>query len=244
MMAEPTQAETAAKDATAHINGKARKERAPTPAASPFREAPMETALLQAQKAVQSIEKDAYNKFAGYWYTSAEKMVEECRKALHDAGLTVSRRSWAVRNDPALPSMPILVSQMILTHPASGDDQRSIIEYPVCEGKGKPMDKALSGALTTSLAYWLRDLLLIPRFEEEVDKDSGGGQQKPPAGKGNPTELESQLFTGDKIQMTTVTAWFQSFGYAEERAKNALSHFKGKTMAEVRQMIEAGAQKK
>ena len=43
--------------------------------------------------------------------------------------------------------------------------------FPIIEDKGRPLDKALAGALTTSLAYYLRDLLLIPKQDEnQVDK--------------------------------------------------------------------------
>jgi hypothetical protein len=37
--------------------------------------------------------------------------------------------------------------------------------------KGRPIDKSLAGCLTSSLNYWLRDLLLVPREDEnEMDR--------------------------------------------------------------------------
>jgi hypothetical protein len=43
-------------------------------------------------------------------------------------------------------------------------------KWPFAEEKGRPLDKALAGALTSSLGYWLRSLLLVPRDDEEMDK--------------------------------------------------------------------------
>ena len=57
-----------------------------------------------------------------------------------------------------------------LCHPASGESQTDKADFPAQLKKGTPLDKAVAAALTTSLAYWLRDLLLIPRVDHEMDK--------------------------------------------------------------------------
>jgi len=41
--------------------------------------------------------------------------------------------------------------------------------WPVVPDRGRPPDKALASALTTSLAYLLRDLLLMPRVDPADD---------------------------------------------------------------------------
>jgi hypothetical protein len=38
--------------------------------------------------------------------------------------------------------------------------------------KGRPIDKAVASALTTSLGYWLRDVLLLPREDGDGSMDS------------------------------------------------------------------------
>ena len=52
------------------------------------------------------------------------------------------------------------------------------LDWPIIPEKGRPWDKAHAGALTSSLAYFLRDLLLMPRVEEGTDMDSGDRDRK------------------------------------------------------------------
>jgi hypothetical protein len=52
------------------------------------------------------------------------------------------------------------------------------LDWPIIPEKGRPWDKAHAGALTSSLAYFLRDLLLMPRVEEGTDMDSGERDRK------------------------------------------------------------------
>lgn len=120
-------------------------------------------ALVQAQQAVAGVEKNARNDFAGYDYVSADGMVRQLRKALLEAGLAFFRSGWHL--DGAK-----VVSEFVLSHPASGSHKVMRAEMPVFEAKGRPLDKAVLGALTTSLSYVLRDLLLVPRVDElEID---------------------------------------------------------------------------
>jgi len=45
------------------------------------------------------------------------------------------------------------------------------LEFPAIVRKGTPHDKAVAAALTTSLSYWLRDVLLLPRMDNEASMD-------------------------------------------------------------------------
>lgn len=137
-------------------------------------------ALVQAQRAVAGVEKNARNDFAGYDYVSADGMVRQLRKALLDAGLAFFRSGWHLEGAK-------VVSEFVLSHPASGSHKVMKAEMPVFEAKGRPMDKAVLGALTTSLSYVLRDLLLVPRVDElEIDNRPSDEPIRTPAAPAAP----------------------------------------------------------
>lgn len=164
-------------------------------------------ALVLAQRAIRSVDKDAQNKFAGYTYASSEAMIEEARKALAGAGLAVFCVEHTIR-PPAMeavieirsdgkerPSGPhmvsILVSRYRLAH-ESGEFLDSVLEWPIVPEKGRPSDKATASALTTQLAYYLRDLLLMPRgldADDDMDHNSRdrGREQNDRDQRGNVT---------------------------------------------------------
>lgn len=120
-------------------------------------------ALLVAQNAIDSVGKDARNSFHKYAYTSAEGMIGACRGALHVAGLAFQRTGWALSSDGMT-----VTSRFVLHHPQSGQSAEYEAPWIVCVEKGRPVDKALAGALTTCMGYFLRDLLLLPREEGDV----------------------------------------------------------------------------
>ena len=123
-------------------------------------------ALLVAQSSIDGVGKDARNSFHKYAYTSAEGMISACREALHGAGLTLQRSGWSLSQDGMTVS-----SMFILRHASSGQQESYEVPWLVVVEKGKPIDKALAGALTTSLGYLLRDLLLLPREDEDGSMD-------------------------------------------------------------------------
>jgi len=125
------------------------------------------TALLAAQRALPSVGKDAKNSFHHYSYVSAEAMIGACREALHGAGLTVRRAGWKYDGSP---EGGIVNSTFVLTHAPTGESVSDEIAWVCVPEKGRPIDKSLAGCLTTSLNYWLRDLLLVPR-EDEAEMD-------------------------------------------------------------------------
>ena len=127
----------------------------------------LSAALLAAQRALPSVTKDAKNSFHHYSYVSAEGMIGACREVLHGAGLAVRRAGWKFDGSP---EGGIVTSTFILTHAASGEAASDEVTWPAIPEKGRPLDKALAGALTSSLGYYLRDLLLVPR-EDEAEMD-------------------------------------------------------------------------
>jgi len=126
-------------------------------------------ALLKAQQQVEAVEKASKNDFGGYKYASAEDMITASRIVLHENGLIVTKNGWRVIRAEDGESAPLVEAVYVLAH-ENGSAVMCTTQYPICTGKGRPEDKALNASLTTGLSYFLRDLLLIPRCDVEVDQ--------------------------------------------------------------------------
>jgi hypothetical protein len=124
-------------------------------------------ALVKAQIEAKAVCLDAKNDHQKYRYASAESIIEEARSALTLAGLCFFVDSVAL--DCSTPT-PIARVTMTLAH-ESGETLAVAREWPAIEQKGRPLDKALAGALTSGLGYALRDLLLLPRDDEFARND-------------------------------------------------------------------------
>lgn len=195
----------------------------------------LDKALLKAQQAIKSIAKDSYNDFAKFHYVGSEQMVQEARQVLHDNGLVLVRDSWELIYGGPIPAVR---SVFRLMHADTGTFKTFNADYLVLEAKGKPLDKALNGALTTSLSYFLRDLLLIPRLDEsEVDNPKNDRKAIKEERDGD------LLFEDTPAQNATVMGWLKSNGYGEKRIADAWGYFLGKSMSEIKAMIEKGAKK-
>lgn len=125
----------------------------------------LSAALVKAQRSVKALEKDGDNKHHGYYYTTSEAVIDEGRKALSENGLEFDEATVATEWERV---PPIVHIKYLLSH-ESGESRAFEIDWPVLEGKGRPLDKALAGSLTTALAYKLRGLLLIPRSDNIAD---------------------------------------------------------------------------
>ena len=124
--------------------------------------------LLAAQMLVRELPKDATNTYDGYAYTSADAIIAEARRVLNESHLIVRRHGWKI--EPWLIDGFLCVrSHVVVEDPVGGGSLSASIPYPFTVKRGTQWDKALSAALTTSFAYWLRDLLAIPRTDAEVD---------------------------------------------------------------------------
>jgi len=124
--------------------------------------------LLKAQEAVVGVHKASKNDFGNYKYASAEDMITASRAVLHENGLIVTRNGWRVLREHE-GEAPLVEAVYVLAH-KNGANVVCATQYPICVGKGRPEDKALNASLTTGLSYFLRDLLLIPRCDTEVDE--------------------------------------------------------------------------
>lgn len=120
--------------------------------------------MVDAQRHVRNVPKDAHNTFHGYSYTSAEKMLEVTREALLSAGIAVMATDVSLVEGAVPPMVQV-------TFERSGDGPVCIdtCQWPIIESKGRPFDKAYAAAVTTAVNYYLRGLLLVPRTDVEVD---------------------------------------------------------------------------
>lgn len=169
--------------------------------------------LLVAQGAIDGVAKDARNAFHKYAYTSAEGMIGACRAALQTGGIAARRVSWRIEGDGMY-----VVSRMAVVHGFTGESAEAETVWPIVVEKGRPVDKAVASALTTSLSYWLRDLLCLPREDESGHMDGrnddraetrhGMRDRAPatPAAKPSPARSDSARSLNDRIAADANTA--------------------------------------
>jgi hypothetical protein len=131
------------------------------------------SALARAQGVVRGVEKDRRNTFHKYKYASAENLISEGSAALSACGLALVPIKQAL---VAAGTGADLHRQFLLMH-RCGDRIPLEVVWPVVEEKGRPIDKAVAIASTLSLGYLLRDLLLMPRVDEQDEPDTRGEHQ-------------------------------------------------------------------
>jgi hypothetical protein len=190
-------------------------------------------ALLAAQEAIGAVGKASHNAHHNYKYTSAEDMFAACRAALHDHGLLVRRVSWSV--DPAT---NMLKSVFEIRYPASKEAETYATEWYIVESKGRPADKALGGALTTSFSYFLRDLLLIPREDEAEMRRMRNDQMD----ERDDREHESVLGV---IGAASLKKWLKEQGIGSDALFAYLKKngFDGKEISEIPERMKPGIAK-
>lgn len=182
--------------------------------------------ILKAQMSVQAVAKDAKNAFHKYDYVSSEAMIADCRNALHAAGLSVVCVGRKITDK-------VLTSTFRVAD--DKDHLEMSIDFPIVPDKGRPEDKAAAGAMTTSLSYFLRDLLLVPR-KDEADINRRDDTRYDPS-KTERAKLVSRFgqeiakFSGEKPGSPAYTAAGQAvmkwMGYERTVAQldvNELSH--------------------
>lgn len=174
----------------------------------------LNAALLEAQKSINEIQKEATNDFNKYKYVSAEAIIKEARRCLTKAGLVVRRGMWWYFPEDTdfnneWGGLWRCNMTFHISHPGSGETYSETVEFPVIPGKGRPLDKALAGALTTAQSYFLRDLLLIPRVDEEMDRrddrDHKPAQQSHQPAQTNKSISNDQVAEIDDLIITTKT---------------------------------------
>ena len=144
--------------------------------------------LIEAIRACQSVAPDKRNNFHGYNYTSSEAIIEEGKAALLKGGLVLLPvEASVVGSEREGPDRFELVRILVLMH-TSGESAPLKVTWPIYVDKGKPLDKATAAADTLSLAYLLRDLLLMVRVapDDEVSGRDDRNAAPAPAPQGKP----------------------------------------------------------
>lgn len=133
-------------------------------------------ALHAAQWSAKKISKDSRNKFSNYDYCSAESLMELWTDIAGRNGLSLFPLELNIRYTPGDP--PTLSTTWLLSH-IKGEDRTLTMDWPIIIAKGKPMDKAIASARTSSLGYLIRDLLIAPRVNPTDDMDHDQNNQAP-----------------------------------------------------------------
>ena len=124
-------------------------------------------ALMKAQNDLPAFAKDSNNKFADYDYSSADAIIDQSRAVLHKHGLIAWVYDISHEIIPGEPVKANLTITLELRHVPTNESirvKRSAFAEPA---KGKPLDKAMLGAETSALGYWLRGLLMAPRLDTQ-----------------------------------------------------------------------------
>jgi hypothetical protein len=140
-------------------------------------------AIARATATARAVGKDATNSFHRYKYASAESLIEEARGPLSAEGVCVLPSSWRLTAHEVDGNgyFADVVVTYLVAH-ASGGSIMCEASTPVLREKGRPEDKAVATALTYSLGYFLRGLLMLPRVDAEHDADQRDDREyKPPA---------------------------------------------------------------
>lgn len=126
----------------------------------------IDAALLIAQSAIQAVAKDSTNTHHRYKYASADDILAASKAALTGAGLVLERMGWRLAVHETSQVDHVYVTYR-LSHPASGGERvYPDVPLPVLPGNGRPLDKAVLGALTSLDAYFRVGLLGIPRGDD------------------------------------------------------------------------------
>ena len=129
-------------------------------------------ALAKAQADLRGVEKGSRNDYHRYDYASAEDMMAAATDSLGKFGLAFV--CVGSEFDKASQSVK---AHYILTHEDGGMMQLGSHQITVHPDKGRPMDKAISTALTYLQAYTLRGVFNIPRVPEGTERDSQDDRQ-------------------------------------------------------------------
>ncbi len=135
--------------------------------------APLYASLIKAQLEVQPAEHDSHNKQQNYHYTSAESVLDAGRLCLARNGLC----AFELEVDPRETGSQEQTTNAGRGYTMECGDLRIVYrlahesgihldfgrKVPWMTGLGRPREKAQAGAMTYSLGYFLRGLLLIPR---------------------------------------------------------------------------------
>jgi hypothetical protein len=195
----------------------------------------------------------------GYAYALAEDIIIEAKAILRRHGLAVLPISTELRESKIAVGGVELVSHFVLLHASSGQE-RDLGErvWPVIAGPDQTLDRAHASADTSLLAYFLRNLLQMPRVEDGADADEGkrdlllqhaGVFPPPSSGSGSGSGARraggsgSGARTVDNLQRLTkaVDAEMERLNIADEERERKARRVLGRepqTMVDLKELIK------
>jgi hypothetical protein len=160
--------------------------------------------LRAAQQKVVALGHNKRNDFQKFNYVSAEAFIAACKDALTSSGLTLVTSFTGVR--PIGETM-FIASRMLRLNGMVVHETEWVWSI---EEKGRPPDKALAAAHTSSFAYALRDLLIVPRVskdeaarmiehaaKDDFNDESNNPQQPEPVARAKPKPADVKIAVRD-----------------------------------------------
>lgn len=168
------------------------------------------TALVEAQKAVRVVRKDSENAHHRYKYASSDDLAAECKKALNASGLALCRIGCTVQ--PATETAPANVVALYMLVHISGDSWKlDPVTVPAIPDKGRPLDKAVAGALTYSAGYTSLGLLQIERVDEnDPDARRDDGEEPAPLSAKATQIIQAVKVATSKLEKDNVLASYEA----------------------------------
>jgi hypothetical protein len=134
--------------------------------------------LAAARDRCKAAEKDAVNPHYKYRFASSESVITEAKVALFDSGISLLQAEQVLNGyEREGENRFELVRKFVVLH-SSGEWFPITVVWPVVLERGRPLDKAVAIASTSSLAYLLRDLLMMPRVDPQDEEAAGPAEPK------------------------------------------------------------------
>lgn len=125
-------------------------------------------AVAAARDRCKAAIKRSYNEYHKFAYASADEVIDTANEALEGSGLALlPLEEELVVLGSGTQAFFALNRLLVLTHASGEFAYLRTKGWPVIPERGRPLDKAFSIGLTTSLAYKLRDLLQMPRKADD-----------------------------------------------------------------------------
>lgn len=155
----------------------------------------LSAALAAARDKCQTAVKDKRNEYHKFNYASADEIITVAKAALEGSGLGIIPQLQELTTAGTGNATIYALNRTIFLSHSSGEFVPLHVHgWPVVPDKGRPLDKAFAVALTSSLAYLLRDLLQMPRGDESDmnTRDDRGKEAPRPESRQEPKPAQQQ----------------------------------------------------
>lgn len=136
--------------------------------------------LVKAQAHAKATERRGVSGDGTYKYATADDLVADGKEALAAGGLSLLVYGLFFEDGGK-----VICRSATLVHESGDCLAVGPLRWPVVSDRGRPMDKAVATAMTSSLGYMFRDLLCIPRTtadgaDMDARQDHAPAEQKAP----------------------------------------------------------------